>query len=146
MRKQNRRKAFTHPENCGCHHCLPGSSSLAPADGSAYLVTGYAMVPVKVRIEVKASNESEAGRLAEEMFARSPKKRSFIVPNSEDDTSVCDFRWSEAVRQNEGRSAVGGLTDQTHGSRGETDDSLRQQPPSAALTGCSTGQNRSERQ
>ena len=59
-----------------------------------YQVSGIAMVPVKVRHVVEAKDEKEAIRLASRL--RGLELRSAIVPNSDDESSVCEYEPLEA--------------------------------------------------
>lgn len=52
------------------------------------------MVPVKVRHVVESKDENEAIRLASRL--RGLELRSAIVPNSDDDISVCEYEPLEA--------------------------------------------------
>ena len=65
-----------------------------------YRVTGYALMPVQIAIEIEANSETlagkyAAGKYAEQTFESSDDKKQFIVPGTQDECAVNDFRWNE---------------------------------------------------
>lgn len=61
-----------------------------------FIVTGYALIPVKISIETSAPTGSLAGEAAQHIFDwNEDMRKGFIVTGSEDHAAVHDFRWSE---------------------------------------------------
>ena len=68
---------------------------------STFRVTGYAMVPVEVQIDVQAYDEAMAMQVADNLLTRKPAlMRRHIVNGSEDETSVHSFKSSVAEKLN----------------------------------------------
>ena len=65
---------------------------------SKFRVTGIAMVPIEVVMEVEAIGRESALKLAELKFETNALSRwKWIVQNSHDDAAVHDFRAGEAT-------------------------------------------------
>lgn len=63
-----------------------------------FRVKGYALVPVEIAMEVVAQNEAQAKQQAEMIFKRpSTKRQQLIVPGTDDELAVHDFRANEAT-------------------------------------------------
>ena len=70
--------------------------------GSKFLVSGYALIPVKVAIEVDTIDEHKARDLAMRIWneATPQKRSSLVVPGTGDETCVNDFipSYCEVIR------------------------------------------------
>lgn len=66
-----------------------------------YKVTGYAMVPCLVEIDVEADSPTLAARKARVMFSRDKNRKRFLVSGGSDEGAVCDFEPSEVTRKPE---------------------------------------------
>lgn len=73
------------------------SSRSSRPTGSAYVVTGYALVPHEVEIVVEADGPLQAMQKAKRMFDRGPNRKRFLVPNGYDEDAVFDFEPSHAA-------------------------------------------------
>ena len=66
---------------------------------SAFRVTGYAMIPVEVQVDVQAYDEAMAMQVANDLFTSKPSlMRRHIVNGSEDETSCHSFKASVAEK------------------------------------------------
>ena len=62
-----------------------------------YKVTGYALVPLRIEIEVNSTSHTCAKKTAERLFETTIDKKTFIVGGSEDLACVYDFIASESA-------------------------------------------------
>jgi hypothetical protein len=58
---------------------------------STFRVEGVAFIPVRVGMVVSADTEDDAKRRAEKEFRAASGKSRFIIPDTEDESSVFDF-------------------------------------------------------